>query len=111
VVGPDPKPTSIDDVVGSYLQVEGLTRAYTLFEAGGLSPLHVAATFVAGRRDYADMASRVPTRRDVNWRPLLPDRVEPKQVPPLFPVLVHETHALSGDAIASAAASSDSQSF
>jgi hypothetical protein len=104
-VGPDSKPAFQGFAGVNYIQVGGLTRAYTVFEAGGLSPLHVAATFVAGRRDYADMAGRVPTRRDVNWRPLLADRSDAEAEAPSFPILVHDTQALCGDVVASAAAS------
>src|SRR5690606_14407899 len=96
--------------VMNYVPVANLTRAYTVFEAGGLSPLHVAATFVSGRRDYADMAGRVHTRRDINWRPLLADGADAQSesAVPVFPLLVHDTQALCGDAIASTAALSDS---
>lgn len=51
----------------------------SIVEASGLSPLHVAARFVDGRRDYADLAQRVHTRDDVAWTSLLesPEPTEP----------------------------------
>lgn len=40
-------------------------------ECEGLSAPHVAATLVSHRRDYAEFAERVHTRRDIQWNDLL----------------------------------------
>ncbi|MCU0876579.1 MAG: protein kinase [Pirellulaceae bacterium] len=42
-----------------------------LFEQGGLSVKHAAAALIDSRADMAEMASRVHTRGDVTWTPLL----------------------------------------
>ncbi|MCA9241253.1 MAG: protein kinase [Planctomycetales bacterium] len=44
---------------------------YLITECDGLSAPHVAAALVGQRRDYAEFAERVHTRRDIEWNDLL----------------------------------------
>jgi len=44
---------------------------YEIAEAWDLSVVHVAAEFVDYRRDYAQLASRIHTRTDIDWPSLL----------------------------------------
>ncbi len=113
LVGPDPKPVFQGFAGMNYVQAASLTRAYSVFEARGLSPLHVAATCVSGRRDYADLAGRIHARRDVDWRPLLSGGFDgnAEATIPVIPQLIQDTQAIHVDAIASAAAMSDSQPY
>jgi serine/threonine protein kinase len=99
-VGPDSSETRGDAITSGGVTVPHLTRTYILYEAGNLSPVHVATAFIAGRRDYADMADRVHTRRDVEWHSLLPgDPLEGQSTSSPFEGLVHDTQALTGEAV------------
>jgi hypothetical protein len=42
-----------------------------LFETGGLSLKHAAAALIDSRIDLTEVASRLHTRSDVTWTPLL----------------------------------------
>lgn len=44
---------------------------YLVVEGSGLSAPHAAVSLIGGRRDYADFAARVHTRRDLAWLDLL----------------------------------------
>ncbi|WP_197525875.1 tubulin-like doman-containing protein [Pseudobythopirellula maris] len=54
---------------------------YQLVEVGGVSIPHLAAEVIGRRRDYTELARRVHTRRDIDWTPLIPERVEDKDDP------------------------------
>ncbi|TWT76027.1 Tubulin-like protein [Posidoniimonas polymericola] len=52
--------------------IENTTNdSYAVSEYEGLSATHAAVALVGGRRDYAEFAKRVATRRDVAWNDLL----------------------------------------
>ncbi|MEM6330842.1 MAG: hypothetical protein AAF790_11390, partial [Planctomycetota bacterium] len=48
--------------------VGGPEDSLLLVEAESLSPIHVAAQLIGNRRDYAELAKRVHTRKDIAWR-------------------------------------------
>ncbi|TWT35802.1 Tubulin-like protein [Posidoniimonas corsicana] len=69
--------------------------AYTVCECVGLSAAHTAVSLVAGRRDYAEYAARVNTRRDIAWADLLAPPGPPEPAPE-FPTTAaeHDMHTV-----------------
>ncbi len=65
--------------LGAVRIATSLPDAYCVAEAWGLSVLHVAAELVGGRHDYAQLASRVHSRQDIEW-PCLIDNLAPEEV-------------------------------
>ena len=50
-----------------------LSASFHITEAWGVSPRHAGAYFAGNRRDYAQLASRIHTRNDIEWTSLMDD--------------------------------------
>ncbi|MGI9458043.1 MAG: hypothetical protein ACR2NU_15870, partial [Aeoliella sp.] len=76
-----------------------LPDAYTIAESWGLSIRHVAASFVSSRRDYAQLASRVHARQDIDWPDLLGVSAQEEEMNEQGPVLATQVLTPSSESL------------